>query len=101
MGGVTMLKNWYEDNLLDLRSRGLSPMFSSSETDGVMLSSIIDLDSSERLGRLIIWKDGAAHLQVLEVATGNPIADEQREITGRVGFEDAVRCLVEYVSNGE
>jgi len=94
-----MLKEWYESNVQNLRDRGFVLNFSGKESDGVVHSSAVDLDSRDRLGRLTIWEGGAAHLQVLEVSSGAVLVDEHREMSGRVGFEDAVSSLVAHVSH--
>ena len=57
----------------------------------------LDIESPKRLGRLTVWSSGDAVLEVGETESGAILVSEQREITSRIGLQDALCSLLAWV----
>jgi hypothetical protein len=88
------LTNWVGRQRSDLETNGLTVAIDVSAHDRENRSAWVDIDSADRLVRLTVWESGEATLSVGEVASGLLLADEQLQVSGVFGLEQALGAAV-------
>jgi hypothetical protein len=82
---------WFEDHEAELASTQIQTTLTYGLLDREKRSVWVDLDSSTRTVRLIVWESGEVALQVGDLLTGDVIAEEHRTITS----DSSLRELLE------
>lgn len=97
---IEEMKNWYADSVDRLGSRGFSAELSESPQGQDPVSLRFVLESSRRLGELILWSTGMAEVQLADVISGE-ILPENQVFKSKVELNSALNVVVEWVAGGK
>ncbi|WP_205413067.1 immunity protein TriTu family protein [Austwickia chelonae] len=95
------LEDWVSKSRLGLEAEGVQVSLEFSPENRDKISAWLDLDSPGRLVRLIVWESGEAILSVGDVVSGALLADEQLEVSGVFGLEQALDDAVAWALSRE
>jgi hypothetical protein len=93
------LQAWTEENASGLSAKGVHLSLTHGPAERDKKSAWVDVESSTRSVRLVVWGSGEADLSVGDVAAGAVIADEHLEISSRFGLEQALRSAVAWAAD--
>ena len=88
-GLLGVLERWLNRRQPELEALGLTVAITWGPSDRNPASAWLDLSSTEKSARLIVWSDGHAELTVGDYVKGEVLVDEHREISSEVGLDDA------------
>lgn len=79
--------------------KGVSLELSLPETPSPKPAARLDASSSRGLAQLILWTTGEADLVIADLATGDVVVNEHREITTTLGIHDVLDTIETYLSS--
>jgi hypothetical protein len=91
------LQAWFASNKVVLANSGYQVEFTESPPHRAKSSASIAIASVRRIGQLTVWSTGEAELSMGDAGSGT-VAEEHREITSKIGLQDATETLVAWVS---
>jgi hypothetical protein len=93
---LTSLRAWFDGRRVALADCGLKVDFAESPPDRAKRSASVTIASSSRIGQLVVWDTGEAELTLGDVGS-QEVVEEHREITSRIGLEDATQMLLAWL----
>lgn len=87
------LREWFDDRGAELAELSLRAEFAESPPDRVKRSASVTIASPSRVGQLVVWDTGEAALTLGDVDSGE-VVEEHREITSKLGLQDATQTLL-------
>jgi hypothetical protein len=96
---LTDLREWFDDRRGGLADLGLEAEFAESPPDRVKRSASLMIASPSRIGQLVVWDTGEAELTLGDVGS-DELMEEHREITSRLGLQDATQTLLAWLEAG-
>jgi hypothetical protein len=96
-GILETMQRWAEDRRPELAAKGIVVSATLGPADRVPPAVWVDFESATKAARLIVWADGQADLAVLDVANGQELLSEHREITSTVGLDDAELSILAWL----
>jgi len=94
------LRRWVGGSTSDLSAGGLHLSFTRGPVARDEQGAWVDIESSTRTVRLIVWESGEANLAVADLVAGGIIVEEHLEITSRFGLEQALGSAVAWADPG-
>lgn len=98
--GSSLLKDareWIDARLEEIRKVGLLTEVSFAPRDREKQAIQWVLESSERIGEIILWDTGEAELSFASIETGE-VRPEHRDIDGAAALEEALSAVFNWVS---
>jgi hypothetical protein len=90
------MKDWFEENRINLANRGFSLNLRETPKDGrPKLSSFVDIDFEDRMGRITLWSTGEVEITVLEVSTEQDVVNQHRQVNSTAELHNAFEFLLE------
>ena len=93
------LQNWYSENRSDLERQGLATTLTLGPVDRTTSAGWLDVDSTDRVGRITVWDTGEAVLAVAAVSSRSIVLEEVRALASPTDLRDAMHVLVNAVRN--
>jgi hypothetical protein len=90
------LQAWFASHKTALADSGYQVELAESPPDRVKSSASITIASVCRIGQLTVWSTGEAELSMGDADSGT-VVEEHREITSKIGLQDATETLVAWV----
>ena len=91
------LQSWFASRRTALVDSGYQVDFTESPPDRDKPSASITIASARRIGQLTLWSTGEAELSLGDADSG-AVSEQHREITSRIGLQDATETLVSWVT---
>jgi hypothetical protein len=79
--------------------KGVVLELSVPETPSPKPAARLDASSSRGLAQLILWITGEADLVIADLATGDVVVNEHREITSDLGIQDILDTIESHLGN--
>lgn len=90
---LELLDRWLQHRRPVFEAMGLKVSVTWGPTDRNPASAWLDLESTERSARLILWSNGEADLMIGDFVKGEVLLEEHREISSQIGLDDAEETI--------
>jgi hypothetical protein len=94
------LQAWFTSCKAALVDSGYQVELAKSPPNRDKSSASVTIASARRIGQLTVWSTGEAELSMGDADSGT-VSEEHREITSKIGLQDATETLVAWVSQAE
>lgn len=94
------LQAWFINCKPALVDSGYQVELAKSPPNRDKSSVSITISSARRIGQLTVWSTGEAELSMGDARSGM-VSEEHREITSKIGLQDATETLVAWVNQAE
>lgn len=94
---LSELRAWFAGHKATLADSGYQIEFAESPPDRGEPSAAVTVAWARRIGQLTVWSTGEAELSMGDADSGT-VAEEHREITSKIGLQDATETLIAWVS---
>jgi hypothetical protein len=81
-----------------LADRGIAVEMTISTDDGPRRAARVDATSERGLGQLLLWETGELDLVIGDVASGEVLLDEHREVSSALGIRDALATIEHHLA---
>ena len=92
---IDTVETWIEEHREELGARGVQLSAFRGAADRTPSCIIVDFESPDHSGHLVVWSDGQAQLNAASYDTNEILLDEYRRNIDDLGLENAVSTIVD------
>lgn len=95
---LDLITPWLQSRQADLAAKGIKVSLTWGPSERRPASAWLDFETGSHSARLIMWSNGLADLTVGNLTTSEVLLEEHREISSRLGLDDAAETIVSLFS---